>query len=44
MDGNTSIWSSDNYNPDRLMIDASKLRDFYFTRGYINFRILKKHS
>ena len=38
------ITSSDNYNPDRLEIDASKLRDFYFTRGYINFRVLKKQG
>ena len=38
------ITSSDNYNPERLEIDASKLRDFYFTRGYINFKILKKQG
>ena len=38
------ITSSDNYNPDRLEIDASQLRDFYFTRGYVNFNILKKQG
>ena len=38
------ITSSDNYNPERLEVDASKLRDFYFTRGYINFKILKKQG
>ena len=38
------ITSSDNYNPERLKVDASKLRDFYFTRGYINFKILKKQG
>ena len=29
------ITSSDNYNPERLEVDASKLRDFYFTRGIL---------
>ena len=28
------ITSSDNYNEDRLQIDSSLLREFYFTRGY----------
>ena len=38
------ITTSDNYNPDRLEIDASKLREFYFTRGFIKFDILKKQG
>ncbi len=38
------ITSSDNYNQDRLEIDASKLRDFYFTRGFVKFNILKKQG
>ena len=29
------ITSSDNYNPDRLMIDASKLRDFILLGGML---------
>ena len=38
------ITTSDNYNPDRLEIDASKLREFYFTRGFVKFNILKKQG
>ncbi|MFL2813310.1 MAG: outer membrane protein assembly factor BamA [Candidatus Puniceispirillales bacterium] len=38
------ITTSDNYNQDRLEIDASKLREFYFTRGFIKFNILKKQG
>ena len=38
------ITTSDNYNPDRLEIDASKLKEFYFTRGFVKFNILKKQG
>ena len=38
------ITTSDNYNPDRLEIDVSKLREFYFTRGFVKFNILKKQG
>ena len=38
------ITTSDNYNEDRLEIDASKLREFYFTRGFIKFNVLKKQG
>ena len=38
------ITSSDNYNEERLKIDASLLREFYFTRGYIKFQILRKQG
>ena len=38
------ITSSDNYNTDRLEVDASKLREFYFTRGFVKFNILKKQG
>ena len=38
------ITTSDNYNQDRLEIDVSKLREFYFTRGFIKFNVLKKQG
>ena len=38
------ITTSDNYNEDRLEIDTSKLREFYFTRGFIKFNVLKKQG
>ena len=38
------ITSSDNYDSERLEIDASQLRQFYFTRGFVNFKILRKQG
>ena len=38
------ITSSDNFNTDRLEVDASKLREFYYTRGFVKFDILKKQG
>ena len=38
------ITSSDNYNEDRLKVDSSLLREFYFTRGYLKFDILRKQG
>jgi outer membrane protein insertion porin family len=34
LSGNTS------YDPDRLAFDQQKLREFYLTQGYINFRVV----
>ncbi|ODU20912.1 MAG: outer membrane protein assembly factor BamA [Sphingomonas sp. SCN 67-18] len=32
--------SSDSYDPDRLSYDQSKLRQFYLTQGYADFRVI----
>ncbi|MFM9978915.1 MAG: outer membrane protein assembly factor BamA [Sphingomonadaceae bacterium] len=32
--------SNDSYDPDRLAYDQSKLRQFYLTRGYADFRVV----
>ncbi len=32
--------SNDSYDPDRLAFDQSKLRQFYLTRGYADFRVI----
>jgi outer membrane protein insertion porin family len=32
--------SSDIYDPDRLAYDQQKLRQFYFTHGYMDFRVI----
>ncbi|MBX3562072.1 MAG: outer membrane protein assembly factor BamA [Sphingomonas sp.] len=40
-----SVWwnifsSSDTYDPDRLAFDQQKLRQFYLTQGYADFRVV----
>ena len=32
--------SSDTYDPDRLAFDQQKLRQFYLTEGYADFRVI----
>jgi len=32
--------TTDTYDPDRLQVDRDKLRDFYFSNGYIDFKVI----
>ncbi len=36
--------SNDTYDPDRLAADREKLRQFYFTEGYADFRVISAVS
>src|SRR6202007_2503969 len=32
--------TTDSYDPDRLQVDREKLRDFYLSEGYIDFKVV----
>ena len=32
--------TTDSYDPDRLQVDRDKLRDFYLSEGYIDFKVI----
>jgi len=32
--------TTDSYDPDRLQVDREKLRDFYLSEGYIDFKVI----
>ena len=34
------LTSNDTYDPDRLQVDREKLRDFYLSEGYIDFKVI----
>jgi outer membrane protein insertion porin family len=34
------LTTNDTYDPDRLQVDREKLRDFYLTEGYIDFKVV----
>jgi len=34
------LTSNDTYDPDRLQVDREKLRDFYLSEGYIDFKVV----
>src|SRR3712207_6988345 len=39
-----SLTSNDTYDPDRMSYDQQKMRQFYLTQGYADFRVVSARS